>query len=277
MTIWNRFSWFDVHVNDKNTFHFGVISLLFALFRIWLSRFFAFICVISHLTFALFGLYWRYNAFQFRVISSLFAFYAFHSRYYAFGIMYFSWSDTNRLSYFSFRFFTFFSFRFFFFCFISFLTVSFSLFFSFRFLRFFRYFSHCFLFGFFLFVFFFRFFLRFSVYRYPINTSQNWLKVSWCNIDHQNGLVNRFTNQYPHSWGGRRREMRGKRRESGEKWGEKWEGGETREILRAQSAHRSEKGGGRQGMRGEGKGLEGERLTHCPPLYFKLYNTKRIK
>ena len=44
--------------------------------------------------------------------------------------MYFSWSDTERLSYFSFRFVSLhlFSFRFFFFCFVSFLTVLFSFF-----------------------------------------------------------------------------------------------------------------------------------------------------
>ena len=96
-------------------FAFRRFSPLLALFRIWLSRHFAFIGVITHFSFELFRVY---------------------SRYYAFGVMYFSFSDTNRLSYFSFRFFTFFfSFLFFFFCFASFLAVLFR--FLFRCLRFF--------------------------------------------------------------------------------------------------------------------------------------------
>ena len=90
--IWVCFNAFDFRVfslllalfclySRYFAFDFRVFLLLLALSRIWLSRFFAFICVISHLTlaffshlYALFRLYSRYNAFQFRVISHLFAF-----------------------------------------------------------------------------------------------------------------------------------------------------------------------------------------------------------
>ena len=69
LTIWNWSSWFDVQAYNV----IKSIMLLLALFRIWLSRFFAFIPVILYLTFGFFRLYSHYFAFDFRVFSPLFA------------------------------------------------------------------------------------------------------------------------------------------------------------------------------------------------------------
>ena len=73
-------------------FLFSRFSPLFALFCIWLSQFFAFICVISHLTFAVYRLCSRLFAFNFRVFVAFirvishmtFAFIRLCSRYFAF-------------------------------------------------------------------------------------------------------------------------------------------------------------------------------------------------
>ena len=107
-------------------FAFRRFSPLFALFRIWLSRQFAFIGVITHFSFALFRLYLR--------------FYAFHSRYYAFGVI--NFSGVTLIGFRSFHF-------------VSFLYVFFFLFVSFSFVSFF--------FSLFCFVFPFRFFDFFSL------------------------------------------------------------------------------------------------------------------
>ena len=81
LTIWNWLSWFDVQAYNV----IQGIMLLLALFRIWLLRFFAFIRVISHLTFAFFRLYSRYFEFEFRVFSPLKAlFRIWLSRFFAF-------------------------------------------------------------------------------------------------------------------------------------------------------------------------------------------------
>ena len=72
---------------------FSFFCFLLALFRL-LLRYYAFIGVIAPMNSALVRLHSRYNAFQFGVITPLFAFNAFFSHYYAFGVFFFSWSDT---------------------------------------------------------------------------------------------------------------------------------------------------------------------------------------
>ena len=96
-------------------------------------------------------------------------------KYYAFGVIYFSWSETNRFSYFSFRF-VYLRFSF------SFVLFLFSLFcfrFCFRFVFFFVTFLTVF-FSFLFVVFFSSFFWRFSVYRYPLRRQESaGLHVWW--------------------------------------------------------------------------------------------------